>query len=87
MVSVALWVPAVFQSTAWFYYENRGLWALIMAQIGLEVYAGDQVRLQGMGHGLVTLDSVDCGICGEAGGNAYWAAWCVVMLLLSRSGH
>jgi hypothetical protein len=43
VVSVALWVPAVCQSTAWFYYENRGLWALIMAQIGLEVYAGDQV--------------------------------------------
>jgi hypothetical protein len=43
VVSVALWVPAVCHSTAWFYYGNRGLWALIMAQMGLAVYAGDQV--------------------------------------------
>jgi hypothetical protein len=43
VVSVALWVPAVCHSTAWFYYENKGLWALIMAQMGLAVYAGDQV--------------------------------------------
>ena len=43
VVSVALWVPAVCRSTAWFYYGNRGLWALIMAQIGLAVYSGDQV--------------------------------------------
>lgn len=33
-VSVALWVPAVVKSTAWFYYGNRGIWALIMAQVG-----------------------------------------------------
>lgn len=43
VVSIALWVPAVCHSTAWFYYENRGLWALIMAQMGLALYAGDQV--------------------------------------------
>jgi len=63
LVSVALWVPSVCHSTAWFYYTNKGLWALIMAQVchrhlfpllfgpevtfpfqmGLAVYAGDQV--------------------------------------------
>jgi len=33
LVSVALWVPAVCHSSAWFYYDNKGLWALIMAQV------------------------------------------------------
>lgn len=33
VVSVALWVPSVCASSAWFYYGNRGLWALIMAQV------------------------------------------------------
>lgn len=35
IVSVALWVPSVIPSSAWFYYGNRGLWALIMAQVCL----------------------------------------------------
>ncbi|KDR68787.1 hypothetical protein GALMADRAFT_78068 [Galerina marginata CBS 339.88] len=43
IVSVALWVPAVCRTTAWFYYDNKGLWALITAQTGLGVYAGDQI--------------------------------------------
>lgn len=42
-MSVALWVPAVCVSSAWFNYNNKGLWALIMAQVGLATYAGDQV--------------------------------------------
>jgi hypothetical protein len=29
--------------TAWFYYANKGLWALIMAQMGLATFAGDQL--------------------------------------------
>ena len=33
IVSVALWVPAVCHSSAWLYYDNRGVWALIMAQV------------------------------------------------------
>ncbi|KAG5654141.1 hypothetical protein H0H81_006852 [Sphagnurus paluster] len=43
VVSLALWIPAVCSSSAWFNYSNRGLWALIMAQTGLAVYAGDQI--------------------------------------------
>ncbi|BEI95918.1 hypothetical protein CcaverHIS631_0108670 [Cutaneotrichosporon cavernicola] len=43
LVSVALWVPAVCKSSAKFYYVNRGLWALIMAQTGLGVSTGEQV--------------------------------------------
>ncbi len=33
IVSVAMWVPAVCPQTAWFYYDNKGIWALIMAQV------------------------------------------------------
>ncbi|BEJ11424.1 hypothetical protein CspHIS471_0108460 [Cutaneotrichosporon sp. HIS471] len=43
IVSVALWVPAVCKSSAEFYYVNRGLWALIMAQTGLGASTGEQV--------------------------------------------
>ncbi|KAF9560292.1 hypothetical protein CPC08DRAFT_708223 [Agrocybe pediades] len=43
IVSVALWIPSVCRSSAWFYYSNRGLWALIMSQTGLALYAGDQI--------------------------------------------
>ncbi|KAK0446561.1 uncharacterized protein EV420DRAFT_1276545, partial [Desarmillaria tabescens] len=35
LVSIALWIPSVCSSSAWFVYENRGLWALIMAQVDL----------------------------------------------------
>ncbi|KAF8907694.1 hypothetical protein CPB84DRAFT_1768565 [Gymnopilus junonius] len=57
-VSVALWIPAVCPSSAWFYYDNKGVWALIMAQTALAVYAGDQiagflVRLTGTIAGLL----------------------------------
>ncbi|KAF9527115.1 hypothetical protein CPB83DRAFT_856773 [Crepidotus variabilis] len=43
ILSLALWIPAVCKPTAWFYYENKGLWALIMGQLGLAIYAGDQI--------------------------------------------
>ncbi|KAG6885510.1 hypothetical protein C0993_000760 [Termitomyces sp. T159_Od127] len=43
VVSIALWIPSVCSTTAWFYYGNRGVWGLIMAQAGLAVYAGDQI--------------------------------------------
>jgi hypothetical protein len=33
IVSIALWVPAVCSTSAWFYYDNKGIWALIMAQV------------------------------------------------------
>lgn len=43
IVSIALWVPSVCASTAWFAYDNKALWALIMAQVSLAVYAGEQI--------------------------------------------
>ncbi|KAF8152843.1 hypothetical protein K438DRAFT_1863917 [Mycena galopus ATCC 62051] len=58
VVSVALWIPAVVPRTAWFYYSNKGLWALIMAQMGLATFSGDQLfgiatRLVGTALGLL----------------------------------
>ncbi|OCF73911.1 hypothetical protein I204_05757 [Kwoniella mangroviensis CBS 8886] len=44
LVSVALWIPAVCPSSAYFTYTNRGLWALIMAQTGLGVFTGEQIQ-------------------------------------------
>ncbi|KAF4584596.1 hypothetical protein EYR38_001825 [Pleurotus pulmonarius] len=43
LVTLALWIPAVVPSSAGFNYEHKGLWALIMAQMSLAVYAGEQI--------------------------------------------
>ncbi|KAJ9117013.1 hypothetical protein QFC22_004671 [Naganishia vaughanmartiniae] len=43
LVSIALWIPAICPSSAYFTYVNRGLWALIMSQTGLGVFAGEQI--------------------------------------------
>ncbi|KAJ7250170.1 hypothetical protein B0H12DRAFT_1121038 [Mycena haematopus] len=43
VVSLGLWVPAVVPRTAWFYYSEKGLWSLIMAQMALATFAGDQL--------------------------------------------
>ncbi|KAK4688328.1 hypothetical protein P7C73_g1783, partial [Tremellales sp. Uapishka_1] len=58
LVSVALWVPQVCPSSAYFVYTNRGLWALIMSQTGLGVFTGEQIssfilRMSGTVVGLV----------------------------------
>lgn len=42
-VTIALGVPAVITSSAGFYYREKGLWALIMAQTGLVAYTADFV--------------------------------------------
>ncbi|KAF8972501.1 hypothetical protein BDZ97DRAFT_1649682 [Flammula alnicola] len=76
VVSVALWIPSVCHSTAWFYYDNKGVWALIMAQTGLAIYAGDQianfvVRLAGTLIGLVIGMGVWYIAAGLGHGNPY----------------
>lgn len=43
IVTIALWIPAVCPSSADFNYQNRGLWALIMAQTGLGIFTGEQL--------------------------------------------
>ncbi|KAJ9113890.1 hypothetical protein QFC19_000084 [Naganishia cerealis] len=65
LVSIALWVPAICPSSAYFTYIHRGLWALIMSQTGLGVFAGEQIaafiaRMAGTLVGLV-LGMVACG--------------------------
>ncbi len=43
IVSVATWIPQVVPASANFYYSNKGIWVLIMAQTGLTVSVGEQV--------------------------------------------
>ncbi|KAM0786792.1 hypothetical protein ACM66B_002226 [Microbotryomycetes sp. NB124-2] len=43
VVSMLLWVPQIVPSSAFFTYEYKGLWALIMFQTGFAVFAGDQI--------------------------------------------
>ncbi|KAK4057506.1 hypothetical protein OIO90_001575 [Microbotryomycetes sp. JL221] len=43
VVSMLLWVPQIVPSSAFFSYEYKALWALIMFQTGCAVFAGDQV--------------------------------------------
>ncbi|KAL1742634.1 hypothetical protein HDZ31DRAFT_42783 [Schizophyllum fasciatum] len=76
LVSVALWIPQVCYSSAWLTYKEKGLWALIMAQTGLSVYAGDQIggyviRLIGTGIGLLLGMAVWYIGAGNGDGNPY----------------
>ncbi|KAH7123504.1 hypothetical protein B0J13DRAFT_154901 [Dactylonectria estremocensis] len=41
VVSLALSIPAVIQTTAGFYYREKGMWAVIMAQLALVPYTAD----------------------------------------------
>ncbi|KAG8864596.1 hypothetical protein FRB96_005100 [Tulasnella sp. 330] len=43
-ISVLLWLPGVFKSSAWFAYTERGLWALFMGQLTMALYISDQVQ-------------------------------------------
>ncbi|KAJ7660842.1 hypothetical protein DFH06DRAFT_1472122 [Mycena polygramma] len=77
VISLALWIPSVVPRTAWFYYANKGLWALIMGQMGLATFAGDQLfgvatRIVGTAIGLLNGMVVwYIAAPGKADGNAY----------------
>jgi len=43
LVSIVLWIPAVCHSSAYFYYSHKGIWAVIMGQTAMAMYAGDQI--------------------------------------------
>ncbi|KAF4970321.1 hypothetical protein FSARC_2641 [Fusarium sarcochroum] len=43
VLTIALAVPAVIPASAGFYYREKGMWALIMAQMALEPYMSDFV--------------------------------------------
>ncbi|GAA5871160.1 hypothetical protein JCM8547_001473 [Rhodosporidiobolus lusitaniae] len=56
--SICIWLPQIFPSTSYLMYSEKSLWALIMFQTGLGVYAGDQIlgslqKLTGTAVGLV----------------------------------
>lgn len=43
IVTIALTLPAVIKNSAGFFYRERGLWALIMAQTGMVLFSADFV--------------------------------------------
>lgn len=58
-ITIALWIPSVVKTSANFVYAQKGLWALIMAQTTLNIYAADQIwnymlRLIGTFIGLIS---------------------------------
>ncbi|KAJ7132494.1 hypothetical protein C8R44DRAFT_978049 [Mycena epipterygia] len=78
-ISIALWLPSVIRSSAHFYYVQKGIWALIMAQTTLNIYAADQIfnyvtrlggTLVGLAFGLVAWYAGN----GNGNGNPYGAA-------------
>jgi hypothetical protein len=62
VVTIALAIPAVLTSSAGFFYREKGLWALIMAQTGLLPYAADFVN----GFVLRVIGTVVGGVLGMA---------------------
>ncbi|CAL1710858.1 unnamed protein product [Somion occarium] len=43
IVTIAFWIPSVVRTSAHFVYQQKGLWALIMAQTTMNIYASDQI--------------------------------------------
>ncbi|CAG9990957.1 unnamed protein product [Clonostachys byssicola] len=60
VLTVALAIPAVIPSSAGFYYREKGMWALIMAQMALEPFMSDFVS----GIVIRTLGTVAGGVLG-----------------------
>ncbi|KAL5521007.1 hypothetical protein ACEPAG_8929 [Sanghuangporus baumii] len=57
-MTIALWLPSVFRTTAHIYYVQKGIWALVAAQTIMNVYASDHlynliVRCLGTAIGMV----------------------------------
>lgn len=86
-ISIALWIPSVCNTSASFYYIHRGVWALIMAQCGLGVTAGEQVanfvtRMGGTVLGVVVgMVAWYIGAPGNASGNPYGVVAATMCLL------
>ncbi|KAJ7478392.1 hypothetical protein FB451DRAFT_1452874 [Mycena latifolia] len=86
-VSIALWLPAVFKHSAHFYYVEKVIWALIMAQTTLNIYAADQIfnyvtrligTLIGLAIGLLAWYAGN----GKGTGNPYGAAVAVGVCII-----
>ncbi|KAK7062721.1 hypothetical protein VNI00_000209 [Paramarasmius palmivorus] len=92
IITIALWIPGVLRSTANFYYVQKGLWALIMAQTTMNIYASDQIfnlftRLLGTVVGLIFGLAAWYMGNGHGNGNPYGAAasmafWCIPLVFL-----
>ncbi|KAJ6554824.1 hypothetical protein B0H19DRAFT_1263119 [Mycena capillaripes] len=92
-ISIALWLPAVFQHSAHFYYVEKGIGALIMAQTTLNIYAADQIfnyatRLLGTPVGLAVGLLAWYAGNGKGNGNPYGSSVavgvCIIPLLFVR---
>ncbi|KZO95427.1 hypothetical protein CALVIDRAFT_599211 [Calocera viscosa TUFC12733] len=64
IITVVVAMPQYVQSTASFYYYHRGLWAIIMAQLTLQRWAGDTI-IQWVWRIIATF-------CGAAIGTTLW---------------
>ncbi|KAI0635211.1 hypothetical protein C8Q77DRAFT_1106698 [Trametes polyzona] len=86
VVTIALWIPSVVKSSAHFAYAQRSVWALIMAQTTLNIYASDQVFNYAMRLGGTFVGAVLGMVCwyigaGHGTGNPYGLAAIVSVFL------
>ncbi|RDW66627.1 hypothetical protein BP5796_09376 [Coleophoma crateriformis] len=87
VVTLALSVPAVIRSSAGFYYREKGLWAVIMAQLAMAPYTGDlvfgiAVRIVGtVIGGVVGMVAWYIG-AGNGGGNPYGIAAIMAVVIV-----
>ncbi|EJU02307.1 hypothetical protein DACRYDRAFT_116034 [Dacryopinax primogenitus] len=79
IITVVVAIPQYVQTTASFYYNNRGLWVIIMAQLTLQRWAGDTI-LQWMYRVIASFCGAVVGVTlwyigsGSSDGNAYGLA-------------
>ncbi|KAI9512001.1 hypothetical protein F5148DRAFT_1280228 [Russula earlei] len=87
LLSILLWLPGVFKNSAHFFYINKGIWSLIMAQTILSVYAGDQIynyviRIGGTFVGLIVALLIWYIGNGRGDGNPYGLAASYAVIIL-----
>lgn len=85
VLTILVALPAYFPTSAGFFYYNRGLWVIIMAQLTLSLYSGETAsawlaRIQGSFFGCITGMVLWYIGAGNGKGNAYGiAAVCAVV--------
>ncbi|KAI0777718.1 hypothetical protein BD413DRAFT_519071 [Trametes elegans] len=85
-VTIALWIPSVVKTSAHLAYSERAVWALIMAQTTMNIYAADQVFNYAMRLGGTFIGAVLGMACwyigaGHGTGNPYGLAAIVAVFL------
>ncbi|KAI0826576.1 hypothetical protein BC628DRAFT_1419081 [Trametes gibbosa] len=86
-LTIALWIPSVVKTSAHLAYSERAVWALIMAQTTLNIYASDQVFNYVMRIGGTFFGAILGMVCwyigaGRGTGNPYGMAAIVAACLL-----